>query len=286
MQGKLQRYEYAKEDRSIIELAHKNSVKVTALIANLPDSEEETWDSSRVEKVISSKVTRAQHIAQIVAKAEKFGFDGITIDYEEVSSKQRDNFSFFIKELQDELSKKGKFAGVALHPKTAEAKKGEEIGWFQDWPALGKTGAQLYLMTYGEHWDTGPAGPIASVGWIKQVIAYVNKIKLPKERVFLGVPFYGYAWPKGNDQPAVGLTFAEIQKILRSQGLTYKWDERAKAPYFKYIQAKQEYEVWFENAKSVDEKVRLAHTNGFAGVSFWRLGEEDPLVWDTIKSSY
>jgi len=284
-EGKIQPYQYAKEDKTIIDFAHKNGIKVGALIANLPD-EDGSWDSQRVEKVIANPEARKKHIADIVTTLERLNFDGVNIDYEQVDQNQKDNFSLFIKELKEELSKKGKFVGVALHPKTAERKKGEEIGWFQDWKALAGSADQLYIMAYGEHWDESPAGPIASEGWIRQIISYVESLNLPRENIFLGTPLYGYAWPKGSNEAATGLTFEEIQAILRSQSINYKWDEKAKAPFFTYIKSGQEYEVWFENSRSLDAKVRLAYEAGLAGVSFWRLGGEDPLIWDTIRASY
>ena len=43
------------------------------------------------------------------------------------------------------------------------------------------------------------------------------------------------------------------------------------------------HEVWFENGPSVEVKVQLAREAGFGGVTFWRLGGEDPEVWERVR---
>lgn len=286
--GNIKRYSNAKEDQELIRFAHENNVKVSALITNLPEdgSDEENWNSERVEAVIKDTESRKKHILEISNKLDELNFDGINIDYEQVDKSQKENFSLFINELKQNLAKKNKFVGVALHPKTAEEKSGEEISYFQDWKALGKAADQLYIMSYGEHTDEDLPGPIASENWLKQIIGYSSKVGIPKEKIFLGTGLYGYSWPKDSDESATGLTFDQIEQIIKTNSLTTQMDQKSKAPYFNYSKENQEYEVWFENAQSIDSKVQLAYKNGLAGVSFWRLGGEDPLIWGTIKPSY
>src|SRR3990167_6645818 len=161
--GDVNKYEYANEDRSIIEFAHQNNVKVSAVITNLPEYSGAGWDSKRVESVISEPETRKTHIANIVAKLNELGFDGAIIDYESVHASAKENFSIFIRELYAELHSNRKELAVVLHPRTGERVKGEENGWFQNWQTLAKYSDQLQIMGYGEHWDESLPGPIASV---------------------------------------------------------------------------------------------------------------------------
>ncbi|MDP2684516.1 MAG: hypothetical protein Q8P20_05690, partial [bacterium] len=48
--GKIHKYNYAKEDLSIINFAHDKGIKVELVITNLPESG--GWDSDRVERVL------------------------------------------------------------------------------------------------------------------------------------------------------------------------------------------------------------------------------------------
>lgn len=45
----------------------------------------------------------------------------------------------------------------------------------------------------------------------------------------------------------------------------------------------ENYIVWFEDVRSVVERVELAVELGVRGVAFWRLGGEDEGVWDKLR---
>lgn len=278
--GEIAMYEYALEDKSIIEFAHQNNIKVFAVITNLPEEEGTSWDSERVENVINDYSSRKKHIDDISEKLKSLDFDGVNIDYEEVNRSQKNKFTLFIGELSDALHKKGKTVSVSLHYKAEESN--EENGAFQDWKALSQSADQLTIMAYGKHWDEGNAGPVAPLDWVEKIIAYTQKLNLPQEKLFLGIPLYGYDWNKNDDEKAKGLTFYDVKNLLDNFGAEEKWDSQARSPYF-YYENEGTHEVWFENAKSIEEKISLASKAKFGGVSFWRLGEEDPMIWDVLK---
>ncbi|MDO8658248.1 MAG: glycosyl hydrolase family 18 protein [Candidatus Levybacteria bacterium] len=277
--GEIKKYDYAIEDQNLIAIAHANNVKVMAVITNLPEIEGSTWDSKRVENVIKNSTTRKKHILDITDKLESLNFDGVNIDYESLDSSQKDNFTFFIKELTSILHEKNKIVSVSLHPKREGMKKNEDIGAFQDWIALATVTDQLNIMAYGEHWDEGNAGPIASYNWVKNIIEYTQKLNLPPEKLFLGIPLYGYDWNKDNDDKAKGLTFIDVENLRKNYDTKEKWDNNFRSPYFFYDDG-DTHEVWFENARSINEKIQLAKQAGFKGITFWRLGGEDSAVWE------
>lgn len=270
--GMIQKYAYANEDKNIIDFANKNNVKVMAVITNLPEIEGTTWDSKRVERVINNRAKREKHISDILTKLELLNFNGVNIDYEEVDSSQKDNFSLFIKELADALHKKGKIVAVSLHP---------DINTFQDWQLLAEYSDQLSIMAYNEHWDESDAGPIASYNWVKKIIENTQKLNIPPGKLFLGIPLYGYDWNKDNDRKARGLTFNDAKQLIADFDVEEKWDNNSRSPYFFYKDGGGDrHEVWFENSMSVKEKIQLAKQAGFKGITFWRLGGEDPTAWE------
>ena len=280
--GQVKKYRGAKEDLNIIKLAHDNNVKAGAIVTNLLDDEDSGWNSERVEMWIKNDQVIQEHTEAIVEKLKTVGFDGVIVDYELVDKNQKENFSKFMKELSLKMHKEGKFVTVALHPKTAEGKKGEEIGQFQDWKEISKYADQLSIMGYSEHGDEDEAGPIASVGWVESIVNYALSLDIPPEKLFLGIPLYGYRWQIGSDENTEGLTFSQIQKIIAANQIEVKWDETFKSPYFEYEKGGDTYVVWFENAQSVFEKMSLADKKGLAGVNFWRLGDEDRQIWQEI----
>lgn len=277
----LAKYIAAEEDRSIIDSAHREKVKVSMVVTNLPDERGSTWDSGRVEKVLTKPELRQKYIDGIVQKIADLGFDGVTIDYEEVEANLRDEFSFFIREMSTTLHQQGYFVGVALHPKTGGSL--DKLYRFQDWKALSTYADELYIMAYGEHWDEGSPGPIASSQWVEKIVEYAREQALPLEKFYLGLPLYGYDWEEGSDDKATGLTYQDVRRLMDKYKIASEWGEDTPAPFFRYEEDERGHEVWFENAASVEEKIKLAQSAGFGGVTFWRLGGEDPEVWERVR---
>lgn len=271
------KYAYAVEDRSIIDLAHNNNVKVFATITNLP--EEGGWDTKRVESMLRTKSSRGKHIEDIVTKLNELEFDGVNIDYEEVDAKEKERFTLFISELASTLHKDSKLLSISLHPKRAGSMG---LGAFQDWRRLSDYADQMTIMAFNEHYDEGDAGPIASIPWLEKIVAYAQFQKVPGEKIYLGIPLFGYDWDHDNSDAATGLTFDDVLQILNEQRIGNEWDDTSKSPYFTYTKNGDDHEVWYENAKSVKEKIDLAERIGLAGVSFWRLGGEDPKIWQEL----
>ena len=281
--GQVKKYRGAKEDLNIMKLAHDNNVKAGAIVTNLLDDEDLGWNSARVETWIKNDEVIEAHAEAIVEKIKSTGFDGVILDYELVDKSQKDNFSKFVKELSLQMHQENKFVTMALHPKTGQNKKGEAIGQFQDWKEISKYADQLSIMGYSEHGDEDEAGPIASVGWVESIINYALSLDIPPEKLFLGIPLYGYRWQIGSDENTEGLTFTQIQKIIAANQIEVQWDESAKSPYFEYDKGGNTYVVWFENSQSVFEKMSLADKKGLGGVNFWRLGDEDPQIWQEVS---
>src|SRR3989344_6914929 len=212
--GTIKKYRGAKEDQNIIKFAHDNNVKAGAIVTNLLDDEDLGWNSERVETWIKNDTAIEAHVNSIGEKLKSAGFDGVIVDYELVDKGQKENFSKFIKELSLKMHKEGKFVTVALHPKTGQNKKGEEIGQFQDWKEISKYADQLSIMGYSEHGDEDEPGPIASVDWVESIVNYAISLDIPPEKLFFGITLYGYRWQICSDENKERLTFTQIQKII------------------------------------------------------------------------
>src|SRR5258708_35790729 len=85
--------------------------------------------------------------------------------------------------------------------------------------------------------------------------------------------------------PTVGTYREAIQKEGAHAG-GLGWDFRAATPLIRYSQGGAEHIVWMDNRASLAEKIGVAKQMGFAGISVWRLGFEDPGFWDLWPSHW
>ena len=78
--------------------------------------------------------------------------------------------------------------------------------------------------------------------------------------------------------------YTEIDSLKKRLDVTEQWDTKSQSPYLRYSDDGTEYELWFENARSVTSKIKLVKENGLGGITFWHIGGEDPGIWEVIKS--
>jgi hypothetical protein len=112
--------------------------------------------------------------------------------------------------------------------------------------------------------------------------------RIPARQVIWGVGVYGYDWMVGPDGKSLGTadsrTWAEADAIAHLPDAQSGYDATAQAPWARYTQNGQLREVWYENKKSFEAKLGLITGSQMAGFALWRLGQEDPQIWNTIST--
>lgn len=236
-----------------------------------------TFDTQAVHRLLSDEAAWRRAIENIASQAARFGTTGVNLDFENVPAGDREVLTEFVAALAERLRQDGRKLTIAVPAKTSDSPNNSFSGAF-DYAALGRLVDGLWLMTYDEHWRTGPPGPVASIGWVERVVRYAISV-VPPNRVLLGLPAYGYEWGSGNE--ARGLTYSQAMARLQALGATLRWHPVAKVPYF----AAGGREVWFENRYSLGYKLTLVSRYDLGGVAIWRLGQEDPGLWDVLHKA-
>ena len=102
-----------------------------------------------------------------------------------------------------------------------------------------------------------------------------------RSRFVLGTHLYGMDWPNGGgpQHEAAALEHADVQDLVARHGAQPVLDPVADAWTFTYAENGVPHEVWYPDATTIGRRVRLARDRGL-GIGFWRLGREDPRIWD------
>jgi spore germination protein YaaH len=263
-------------DRDLIEIAHANNVLVIPTIHNIS-----SYDT--VSGILLNPELRSRHVRLIVAEVLEYNYDGIDIDYESLAPSMREPYSAFIVELSAALRAEGKLLTVCAHAKTSDW---GGLGGYQDWALLNAQVDRVRIMTYDLTWSRSAPGPIAPVYWVADVAEYAKSVLAP-EKIVIGVPFYGYNWPPNG--PATAMTWRDIQALIASyQGSVnlLRSDSRGlvEENWLVYnAPGVGRREVWYATSNSLEAKLKLVQEMDLAGVSAWRLGNEDPENWEVIR---
>jgi spore germination protein len=266
------------EDSSILSFLRANGILVIPTVANILNG---VWDGALVSRIIADPVLTSVNISSLVQLAVTNGYDGIDLDYENLSASDRLAFTNFVDQLAAALHANAKLLTVNVYAKTSEPGtwSGPEA---QDWWAIGQAADQVRIMTYEYHWSTSGPGPISPIDWVGDVLAFA-RTTIPSSKIMQGVPLYGYDWV---GQSGVDHVWQDMMALATQYGATINWDAASASPWFTYLVNRTRHTVWFENASSVDAKLQLNTTYDVGGVSFWRLGGEDPGTWTALRSRF
>jgi len=273
-----------KVDLKIKEMAQKNGSKAYALVHNMNLTGTVGFDANLAHRVLSNPAIRANLVTNLVNLTTKDGWDGISVDVEKTPPGDRNNFSAFVTELSTALKAKDKVLNISIPAKFVDYPSDLWSGAY-DYAAIGKAADQIILMTYDEHGLGTTQGPIASQGWVDRVITYAVG-KISKDKIVMGLPVYSFDW--GSNKPLIPDYLSYIQTVDRAKknGVEILNDPSAKVPQFIYTANGVRHEVFYENAGSLKIKMDYALKHKLHGVAIWRLGMEDPAIWDSLMKTY
>jgi spore germination protein YaaH/peptidoglycan/xylan/chitin deacetylase (PgdA/CDA1 family) len=229
--------------------------------------------------LLADPAARAKLVATLADLAVKRGWGGYVFDLENLSPKGLANYP----KLLDE-------ARAALKP------QGREV-WVtapfdgQGWPLkkLQDASDTIVLMAYDQHYAFGDPGPNAGQDWYQSEMAKRFK-SLDPARTIMALGAYGYDWTlKPNGQMASGApaTFHEAMRNAQDAGATITMDESALNPTYDYVDDNgDKHVVWFLDATTLFNQVKVTDAWKPRGYGLWRMGMEDPGVWSVLGKPY
>ncbi|MDQ7094827.1 glycosyl hydrolase family 18 protein [Desulfosporosinus sp. PR] len=262
------------EDNSLLSFARTHAIKLFPLISN-------AFSSEQISAVLNDPLIRRNHVANIVKLLSQLNYDGIDINYENLFVKDKEVFVIFLQELKTALSPIGKQLIVTVHAKTDPV--GDWTGAeAHDYIGIGQTADFVRIMGYDFHWFGGEPGPIAPADWIDNVLAYAVST-IPKSKIVLGLPTYGYDWPLGQEGKGITYSYAVSTAKRYNAPIT---EDAQQGPHFTYTADGVAHEVWFIDANSFAALLDLVNHYDLNGIVIWYLGAEDPKIYDVIQAKF
>jgi spore germination protein YaaH len=200
------------------------------------------------------------------------GFDGVQIDFESVSRDDAEYFIDFLKALRDSLPA-GRILSVAVPART------RTIADAYDYARIGALADKLIVMAYDEHWSGSAPGPIASLSWCAKVADYSRGV-IDKGKMVMGVPLYGRAWQ--DKRLSRALRFKNVQDIVTEKKSETNYSSELGA-WFEYSE-NVVVKVFFDDERSLLEKLNLYKAKDIESVSFWRIGLGPEAFWNVFET--
>ena len=210
------------------------------------------------------------------------------MDFEYLPASLAQPYAAFLHRLHRLLRSRGLFLWTALAPKTSASQTGI-LYEGHDYAAIGAAVDGALLMTYEWGYAQGPPMAVAPLPSVRAVLDYAVTA-IPPEKLLLGIPNYGYDWPLpfvSGTTRARSLSNQQAIALAVERGAEIFYDETAQSPYFHYTDnAGTAHAVWFEDARSLDAKLRLIQEYGLMGAGFWNLMRPFSQTWLVLDSLY
>lgn len=217
--------------------------------------------------LLTSESSRNKSIENITKFLSSYRFKSVHLDFEGLPQDYAKAYSEYLKSLKEQLSKLEIELSIALFPPLEFP---DPNGSFHD-PAILKDNVDsVVLMAYDLSNQKTEPGCVTSVQWAEKNLIEILKY-FPSEKVWLGIPSYGYEWSNYLKTPRV--VSSREANLLKKQNSFNKDDsgcikisikDGAKEGTIFY--ADQELRISLQN---IADKLKIK------GTALWRIGLED-----------
>jgi cellulose synthase/poly-beta-1,6-N-acetylglucosamine synthase-like glycosyltransferase/spore germination protein YaaH/peptidoglycan/xylan/chitin deacetylase (PgdA/CDA1 family) len=261
--------------------AAKNAPSVLPMVHNFHDK---LADGPLADNLLINPAARAALVTNLVNLAKARGYGGYVFDLENLSPAALAQYPNLIAEAREALHPLGREVWVA----TPFADPDYDLKKYQS------VSDTVVLMAYDEHWGggagaAGQPGPIAAEDWFEKNLA-ADAAELDPSKMVVALGAYGYDWTLGKTGKATDgqtVLFYEATQEARDSEAAVNLDDDALNPTFGYVNDDgSKHIVWFLDAATVFNEIKVGDDYRPRGYALWRLGEEDPAIWSYFRQPY
>jgi spore germination protein YaaH len=285
----------------VMQTAQQHHVPVMPIVANSNFAQED------FHKLLSNRLAYEQMISDLIRACKENGYAGFQFDFENIQWTDRNALSDMVREAASTFHGAKLQLTIATVPNApGHPGEGGFSAWiYENWrgaydlKALAQSVDLICLMTYDQHTRWTAPGPVAGWDWTVANLDYALKY-VPKEKLSLGIPLYGYHWFAGTpvkapaqpgfpptDKPNPSAEYIATNDALdlaKAYGGHIEWDLIDRSAWFYFYRDDTREWIFFTDARTFRERYALVKDRGLQGFCSWVLGEEDPAIWDLLPS--
>jgi spore germination protein YaaH len=241
----------------------------------------------------------------MIRECKLHGYTGFQIDFEDMDWRDRDLLTALVKLSAEAMHGSGLQLTIATVPNAPgyPGQGGFSKWMYTDWrgvfdiAALAKYADLICLMTYDQHTRWTVPGPVTGWDWTLENLNYALKT-VPKEKLSLGIPLYGYHWYTGApikdattgkekaNPSAESISAPNARQLAETYNGTVEWDAGDHSAYVYFYRDQLREWIFFTDVRTFKDRYELAQQNGLQGFCSWVLGEEDPAIWEFLPKRH
>ncbi|HEY4334942.1 MAG TPA: polysaccharide deacetylase family protein, partial [Puia sp.] len=194
----------------------------------------------------------------------------VNVDFEELEEKSDEKLVEFQKDLYEQLHARHLLVSQDIIPFNEDYNV-KQLSKYNDY---------VFLMAYDQYSDNSGPGPIAHQKWIEGAVDAAAKF-VPESKLILCLAAYGYDWRLSKEMSSRTVSYQQALFTAKDNDAKIDFDNDSYNLHYDYDDEDNiRHQVQFTDAATAFNALRFATEYGLAGTSIWRLGDEDPRVWD------
>ena len=250
-----------------------------AVLPVIHNAHQEVFDTALGDGLLLNPKAQDKLVQTLVAQAQTHGYAGYIFDLENISPGAMRAYPALLARARAALKPLGREVWV-----TAPFDD-------DDFPfkAMQANSDSLILMAYDEHYKTGQPGPPAGEDWFER---YLQKrlSTLDPAHTIVAFGAYGYDWSQADQtgqSSADAVTFHEAVQAAHDSDVDIIYDDNFLNPHYGYVEDDgTKHNVWFLDATTTFNQIKVTDPWRVRGYGLWRLGSEDPGVWSLFDKPY
>ncbi len=261
-------------DNRLPKFAASKGIALIPLLTNLVG---DTWQPEAIENLAHGPVERQEKFfAKVISVLREAKAAGVLIDWEQIDPAYKKDITGFIDRFCDALHNDDKELWLTVQP-------GQDLDYI-DFDEISDNVDRFVASLFDETSDVDPPGPLSSrpwfEGWLKVLLEGNDS-----NQWIIGLGSYGYDWTIGGKKADL-ISFPEAMSRANNADID-SVDVTAPGynPYFYFEEGDKEHAVWFLDVVTFLNQLREVRKAKAGGFALYRLGTEDPAIWDALAVS-
>ncbi|PYI99932.1 MAG: hypothetical protein DMF00_09475, partial [Verrucomicrobia bacterium] len=259
-------------DTRVSKLIANKGIALMPLLTNLVG---DTWQPEAIENLAHGPAKRQDgFIERVLSVLRSAKASGVVVDWQQIDPAYKKDITKFIDKFADALHDDNKELWLCVQP-------GQDLDYI-DFEAIGDNVDHFVAMLFDETSDTDPPGPLASRSWFEGWVRVLLEGSDTKQWI-IAIGSYGYDWTIGGKKAEL-IAFSEaMSRANDAETKSVEVNGPSYSPYFYFQDEDKEHAVWFLDAVTFLNQVREVRNQKAGGFAVYRLGSEDPAIWDALN---
>ena len=258
-------------DPRLPKYCQSKGIKLMPLLTNLVG---DTWQPEAIESLAHGPADRQERFfTKVIATLRDAKAAGVVIDWEQVDPAYKKDIAAFIDKFCDALHNDDKELWLTVQP-------GQELDYI-DFDELSDNVDRFVASLFDETSDIDPPGPLGSRSWFEGWLHVLLEGSDTKQWI-ITLGSYGYDWTIGGKKAEL-ISFPEaMSRAYNAEVGSAEVSGPSYNPYFYFEEEDKEHAVWFLDVATFLNELREVRDQKAGGFALYRLGTEDPAVWDAL----